>query len=200
MRSSLRRGDGKLGVLSGHGLAQSHDEVSGQKGTVSRSAENPLRIGPVSCDPIEPGQDFGKRTWIVLDPIGNDRQAKRRKAQGIAIGAEKQAFALRRKPRYDAGQNRAPANFAERLIAAAYSPRPTAGEQDARHPGRFSRHRRRPLVSGKRTSQGSDRTCPVFSTTAANAGSPDRTAQPRSLAGWLTIRRAPATKGEGARD
>src|ERR1700733_8083548 len=150
MRSPPGGRDRKLSALSGHGVAQARDQISGQKRTVSRSAQDPLRIGPVGGGPVEPGQDSGERTWIMLYPIGNDGESKRRKAQGIAIGAESQAFALRREPRNDAGQNRAAANLAQRLVAATHSPRQTAGEDHARHAGSFS-HRSGVLACGKRT-------------------------------------------------
>ena len=94
-----------------------------QKGTVSRSADDPLRAGTMGRRPIERGQNPGERPWIILDPVGDDGQAEAREALRIAIGAEKQGVALRCEPRNDAGENRAPANLAQRLVAAAHSPR-----------------------------------------------------------------------------
>ena len=141
MRSSLGGGDRKLSALSGHGLAQSRDQVSRQKRTVSRSAEDPLRVGSVGRGPVEPGQDSGERSWMMLHPIGNDGQAERRKAQGIAVGAEKQAFALRLEPRNDAGQNRAGRQFR----AAACRRRPFAAPDRPRAP----RPARRKLQSSR---------------------------------------------------
>ena len=76
MRSSLGRRDRKLRALSGHGLAQSRDQIAGQKGAVPRSAENPLRVRTVGRGPIEPGEDSGERSWMMLDPVGDDRQAE----------------------------------------------------------------------------------------------------------------------------
>jgi tRNA 2-thiouridine synthesizing protein A len=146
MRSPPRRRDGKLGPLIRQGLAQPQDEVSGQKGTVSRRAEHPLRVRSVGCGPIEPGQNSGERSRIILHRIGDNGQAKRREALGIAIGAEKQALALRRKPRDDAGQNRLAANFAQRLVAAAHPPRQAARQHHPRHVGRFN-HRSRLWLS-----------------------------------------------------
>jgi hypothetical protein len=148
MRSSLRGGDGKLRALSGHGLVQPRDQVPRQKGAVPRSAENPLCVRPVGCGPVEPGEDSGERSRMLLHPIGNDGQAERRKAHGIAVGAEKQAFALRREPRNDAGQNPLAANFAQRLIAAAHSLRQTAREHHPRYAESFN-HRDRLLACGE---------------------------------------------------
>jgi tRNA 2-thiouridine synthesizing protein A len=91
---------------------------------------------------------------MMFYPIGNDGQAKRRKAQGIAIGAEKQAFALRLKPLDDAGQNRPAANFAQRLIAPSHSPGQTAGEHHPRYRDSFS-HGSRGLGCDGRTRQDS---------------------------------------------
>jgi hypothetical protein len=147
MRSPLGGGDGKLSVLSGQSLAQSDDQVSRQKRTVAGSAQNPSRVGSVSRSPIEPGQDSGERAWIILHPISDDRQAEGCKARGIAIGAEKQAFALRREPCDDAGQNRLAANFAQRLIAAAHSPRQTARKHQTWRVGSLNHRRRLRAVS-----------------------------------------------------
>ncbi len=196
MRSPSGGRDRKLSALSGHGLAQSRDQISGQKRTVSRSAQDPLRVGPVGGGPVEPGQDSGERTWIMLYPISNDGEAKRRKAQGIAIGAESQAFALRREPRNDAGQNRAAANFAQRLVAPAHSPRQTAGEDHPRHAGSFS-HRSGVVACGKRRLQGPGQTCP-FSRTPRSMWHPaiGPTAPPGSPADWRNTRLPPATKRE----
>ena len=144
----------------------------GQKRTVSRSAEDPLRVGPVGGGPVEPGEDSGERTWIMLYPIGDDGQAKRRKTQGVAIGAESKAFALRREPRDDAGQNRVAANFAQRLVAAAHSPRQTAREDHPRHAGSFSHRSRRFGVPQASTFNMSLFSKPV------NVGSRDRTTAP----------------------
>ena len=85
MRSSLRGGDGKLRALSGHGLAQSHDQVSRQEGAVSGSAEDPLRVGPVGRGPVEPGEDSGERSGMLLHPIGNDRQALGRRKLDLEL-------------------------------------------------------------------------------------------------------------------
>src|SRR6185312_16446641 len=76
----------------------------------------------------------------MLDPVGDDRQAERREAPRIAIGVENEAVALRLKPLDDAGENRAPTNLAQRLVAAAHSPREPAGQNDARRAG--TRHAR----------------------------------------------------------
>ena len=73
-----------------------------------------------------------------------------RESQGIAVCAQKQTFALRLKPRDDAGQNRLAANFAQRLIASAHSARQTAREHDPWYVERF-RHPRRLVAYGKRT-------------------------------------------------
>ena len=143
MRSPLGRRDGELCPLIREGFAQPQDEVSGQKGTVSRRAQRPLRVRPVGCGPIEPGQNSGERSRIILHRIGDNRQAERREARGIAIGAENQGLALRRKPRNDAGQNRLAANFAQRLVAAAHSPRQAARQHHPWHAGGLV-HRRGP--------------------------------------------------------
>ena len=153
MRSSLRGGDGKLRALSGDGLAQLHDEVSRQKGAVSRSAENPLCVGTAGGGPVERREDSGERPGMLLHPIGNDRQAKRGKAQGVAIGAEKQAFALRLEPRNDASQNTVAANFAQRLVAVAHSTRQTAREHHARYAQSFN-HRGCLLARGEAARKG----------------------------------------------
>jgi hypothetical protein len=142
MRSSLRGGDGKLRALSGHGLLQSYDQVSRQERAISGGAKNPLCVGPVGRGPVEPGEDSGERSGMLFHPIGNDRQTERRKARGIAVGAENQAFALRLDPRNDAGQNPVPSNFAQRLVAATHSTRQTAREHHPRHAESFSHHSR----------------------------------------------------------
>jgi tRNA 2-thiouridine synthesizing protein A len=143
MRPSSGGGDGKLRALSGHRLAQSHDQVSGQEGAVPRRAEDPFRVGPVGRGPVESREDSGERSWMMPYPIDNDGQAKGRKAQGIAVGAEEQAFALRLEPRNDPGQNRVAAKLAQRLIAAAHSLRAATRKHHPRyakslnHCGRF---------------------------------------------------------------
>lgn len=143
MRSPLGGRDRELNAFNGHGLAQTRDQISGQKGTVSRSADNPLRVGPVGSGPIEPSEDSGERSWIMLHSVGDDRQTKRCKAKRIVIGVEKQALALRLQPRNDAGQNRAARDQAQRLVAAAHSPRQPTREHHAWDTGSFSRHGRR---------------------------------------------------------
>ena len=135
MRPPARGRDRELRAFAAQAVAQPHDQIARQEGTVARSAENPLRAGPVGRGPIEPGEDFRERSRMVRDPVGDDRQAERREAAGIAIGVESQAFALRLKPRDDAGENRAPADLAQRLVAAAHAPRQSAREHDARRAG-----------------------------------------------------------------
>ena len=153
MRPSLGGGDGKLRALSGHGLAQSHDQVSRQEGAVSRRAEDPLCVGSVGRGPVESSEDSSERSWMMAHLIGDDRQAKGSKTQGIAVGAEEQAFALRLEPCNDAGQNRAAAKFAQRLIAAAHSLRQTAGEHHPRY-AKSLNHRGRLLECGEPARKG----------------------------------------------
>jgi hypothetical protein len=47
---------------------------------------------------------------------------------------------LRREPRNDAGENRSPANLAQRLVAAAHTPRQTTGKYHARRGGNCHRN------------------------------------------------------------
>ncbi len=96
--------------------------------------------------PVEPGQDSSQRSWVVLDPVGDDRQTERGKAKRIAIGVEKQALALRREPSDDPGENCAPADLAQWLVAAAHPPRQSPGKHDARDAIRLARHGRRPFT------------------------------------------------------
>ena len=123
MRLPLRSRDRDLGVLRDQRLAETRDEITGQKGTVTRSAEDPRRVRPVRGGPIERGEDSCERSWEVLHAVGDDRQPERCEALGIAIGVDGQAFALRLEPGDDAGEDRAAADFAQGLVAAAHPAR-----------------------------------------------------------------------------
>ena len=92
-----------------------------------------MRARTVGRDPIKAGENSGERPWVIRDIVGDDRQPERGKAQMIAIGAEKKALALRLEPLDDADENRAPANFAQRLVAAAHPSRQTTRKHHARH-------------------------------------------------------------------
>lgn len=151
MRSPPGRRDRKLRALSMQTLSQSRDQIRGQKGAVSRNAQNPLRVGSLGCGPIERGEDSSERARIVPYPVSKDRQAKRCKALRIAIGVQKQTFALRLEPLDNAGENRAPADFPQWLVAAAYSPREPPCKNDARRAEALGRHGRRPFARGERS-------------------------------------------------
>ena len=103
--------------------------------------------------PLESSEDSGERSWMMAHPIGDDGQAKGGKTQGIAVGAEEQAFALRLEPCNDAGQNRVAAKLAQRLIAAAHSQGQTAGEHHPRY-AKSLNHRRRLLEGGEPARKG----------------------------------------------
>ena len=133
MRSPSGRRDRKLRALSVRALAQSRRQIPGQKRAVPWSAEHPLRARTIGRDPIKASENSGERPWVIRDAVGDDGQAERRKAQMIAIGVEKKALALGLQPLDDAGENRAAANFAQRLVAAAHPSRQTARKHHARH-------------------------------------------------------------------
>jgi hypothetical protein len=133
VRSPSGRRDRKLRALSARALAQSRDQIPRQKRAIPWSAEHPLRARTVSRDPIKASENPGERPWVIRDTVGDDRQPERRKAEMIAIGVEKKALALRREPLDDADENRAPANFAQRLVAAAHPSRQTTRKHHARH-------------------------------------------------------------------
>jgi hypothetical protein len=153
--------DRELGILVGARTVQAPDQIARQEGTIRRRAHNKVDLGPVRRRPVECGQNAGERTREFLHAVGDDRQAKARKARRISIGVENEAVALRRQPCDHPFENGAAADLAHRLVAAAHPPRQTTGEQHARSWRKFTRHGRRPCAcDGRiplRQRRGSDR-------------------------------------------
>ena len=107
----------------------------GRKGQSPGTLRTDCAPGRLAAAQSSAGEDSRERSLTIRNPVGDDRQAERREAPGIAIGAENEAVALRLEPLDDAGEDRAPADRAQRLVAAAHAPRQSAGKDDARRAG-----------------------------------------------------------------
>ena len=134
MRLAVGSGDGQFGILGFERAMQPRHQIARQERAIGRGAQDELYLGPVRRSPVERRQNAGERSGKIGDAVGNDRQAERRKARGIAIGVEDEAVALRLQPRDHAIEDGAAGDRAHRLVAAAHPPRQPAGEQ---HAGNF---------------------------------------------------------------
>ena len=102
-----------------------------------------MRAKAAAVTTDERGEDAGERSRSVLHAVGDDGQPERREAPGIAIGVDREALALRLEPGDDAGEDRAAADFTQRLVAAAHPAREAARKHHAWRATNISHHSRR---------------------------------------------------------
>jgi hypothetical protein len=131
MRLAVGSGDRELRILFPERAIETRNEIAGQEWAVGGSAQNELNIGPVGRGPVQRCENAGKRARKIGNAIGDDRQAERRKARGIAIGIEDEPISLRLEQRDHAVENGAAADPAHRFVAATHPPCKAAGEQYA---------------------------------------------------------------------
>ena len=82
-------------------------------------------------DPFQRCQNAGQRSGEALHRIGDHGQAEAGETLRITIGVENETVALGRDPGDGAGDEGAPANLAQRLVAAAHAAGEAPGEQHA---------------------------------------------------------------------
>ena len=63
-------------------------EIAGKEGGVARDGDNVTSAGTVSLDPLKSRMDTGERPGKACHTVGDDRQAKARKARGLAISID----------------------------------------------------------------------------------------------------------------
>ena len=90
-----RMGGGDKPMRRIGGLTILERVIARQERTIRRDAQYERNLGPVRRGPVEGCEYPGKRSGKIGDAIGDDRQAERREAGGIAVGIEDQPVALR---------------------------------------------------------------------------------------------------------
>src|SRR5271165_1604605 len=91
-----------------------------------------------ACGPVEAGEDAGERPFPLKRTVRQDRPPEGREAGRFAVGADRDIRQIGGQRVEDAGEHRTTANVEQWLVAAAYAPSRSAGQDqagDARHAG-----------------------------------------------------------------
>ena len=81
-------------------------KIVGKEGRVARDGDNITDAGTVGLDPFKSSMDTGKRPGKACHTVGDDRQAKGRKARGFAISIDDNIGNLRPQTSDDSGKDR----------------------------------------------------------------------------------------------
>ena len=135
MPTPARGGDCEWRIRADPRLMQARDKVARQKRTIAGGADDKGVRRTMRGGPVERREHARERPRETRRRVGDNRQPERLEARGIAVGVEDEGLALRRKPRDDPFEQRAPAERPQRLVAAAHAPGEAAGEDDAKGRG-----------------------------------------------------------------
>ena len=107
---------------------QTGNEVVREEWCIGGHADHPLEV-PIGRI-IQPGDDSSQRTGVTGDVVGHDRQCGGSQPRRVAIGVQDDGVHLRTQALDDVGEKRTALKQKHPLVAAAHSPRQTAGQDE----------------------------------------------------------------------
>lgn len=96
------------------------NEIVGKEGGVARDGDNVTSAGTVGLDPLKSRMDTGERSGKTCHSVGDNRQAKARKARGLAISIDDNIGNLRPQASDDRGKDRSACQRQQAFVAAPH--------------------------------------------------------------------------------
>ena len=95
-------------------------EIFGKKWGIARDGNNVTGAGTVGLDPLKSRMDTGQRPGKACHTVGDDRQAKSRKARGLAVSIDDNIGNLRPQASDDRGKDRSACQRQQAFVAASH--------------------------------------------------------------------------------